>query len=245
MKYCTNCGVELDPSMDSCPLCHDLSNKKSSLAESQETNTSFTSSHGKKEKENQVKTTPEKQLNRKLFWELTVIVLLSATIITFLIDLLTSQHISWSKYTAIICFVLFINSSLLSFFRHQSLTLTLGSFASLSFLILAIDYLGNATGWSFKAGIPLLLLLYLFFLCSILFIKKLKEKGINIIALILSLASIICMAVEILLDYYSGQKITMGWSIYVISSGIPISGILLFVHYRMKKGRELKRLFHL
>ena len=245
MKYCRNCGVELDPSMDNCPLCHGLSNKKDSLAEAQPENIASSPLHAKKEKGTRTQTTPEKQLNRKLFWELTVIVLLSATIITILIDLLTSHHISWSKYPAIVCFVLFINSSLLSFFRHQRVTLAAGSFASLSLLMLAIDYMGLGKGWSIWLGLPLLLLLYLFILCSSLFIKKLKEKGINILALMLSMSSITCVVVEILLDYYMHQKITINWSIYVVSSSIPISGILLFVHYRMKKGRELKRLFHL
>jgi len=242
MKYCANCGVELDQSMDKCPLCHKSATEKNGKTESQQRY--FSSVPLDKDGFN-AKDEQEKKQNRKLFWELTVLVLFSAAIATFLIDLFTSHQFSWSKYTLIISLVLFINSSLFSFLRHKPIILTGGSFASIAILLLMFDYFGKFNGWGLKLGVPLLLLIYLFVLYIFLLIKYLKEKGINFIALLLSAASVACLGVEVVLDNFIFRKISMGWSVYVLFSTLPVAGILLFVHYRMKKGRELKRLFHL
>lgn len=244
MKYCKDCGVELDPSMDQCPLCHQPASEndgqktilqvdKSSLQDNPD-------NPGRKDKQ-----VNEQEQNRKLFWELTVLVFFSAAIITLLIDLFTSRQITWSKYTVSISLVLLINSSIFSFLRHKPFILFGGSFASIAALLLLLDYFGKSNGWGLKLGIPLLLLIYLYVLYLFLLIKYLKEKGINIIALLLSAAGVFCLGVEVVLDNYFYGNITMGWSVYVLVSSLPVAGILFFVHYRMKKGRELKRLFHL
>lgn len=241
MKYCENCGVELDQSMDECPLCHKPATGNKGQTESQQPHsTSFPAP----KKNIPPKNDREKKQNRKLFWELTVLIFFSVAIITLLIDLFTSHQFSWSKYSVGISLVLIINSSLFSFLRHKPIILIGGSFTSIAILLLLLDYFEKSTGWGLMLGIPLLLLLYLFILCIILLIKYLKEKGINFIALILSAASIICLVVEILLDNYMYHQIAIGWSMYVVLSALPVAGILLFVHYRMKKGRELNRLFH-
>lgn len=242
MKYCANCGVELDQSMTECPLCHKTASESTKIKQAPQDFNSLPAA----EKTAVVRQDENaKQQNRKLFWELTVLIFFSVAIITLLIDLLTSHQLSWSKYTVGISMVLLVNSSLLSFWRHRPLVIGMGSFASIAFFLLLLDYLGNSSAWGLKLGIPLLLLLYVFLLAVVLLVKYLHEKGINFIALLLSVASIVCVGIEILLDSFVHQHISMGWSMYVLFSTLPLSGILLFVHYRMKKGRELKRLFHL
>lgn len=242
MKYCSNCGVELDQTMEDCPLCYNQAAENKSKTELYSEHFSVqTSDKGNLYPKNEM----EKKQNRKLFWELTVLVFLSMAIITFLIDLFTSQQLSWSKYTITCSLFLLINSSLISFLRHKSILLTAGSFISIAAMLLALDYFGEPMGWGLKLGIPLLVLLYLFALCIVVLIKYLKEKGVNFIAWLLIISSVVCLGVEVILDIYLHHHITMGWSFYVLLSTLPVAGILLFVHYRMKKGRELKRLFHM
>lgn len=244
MKYCTNCGVELDPSMDKCPLCQKPASESNNNAAFHQTDTSI---HPKNNNTVTSRDEPfiETKQRQKLFWELTVLISLSVTIITLVIDLFTSHQLTWSKYPISISIALLIYSSFYCFLRHKPVIFTGGSFASISALLLLIDYIGEGNGWSLKLGIPLLVLLYLFGLYLFLLIKYLREKGINIIALLLLAACAVCLGVESILDYFSYGTIAMGWSIYVLVSTLPIVGILFFVHYRMKKGRELKRLFHL
>ena len=242
MKYCANCGVELDQSMNECPLCHKAASENTEMEKAPQ---DFSPSTAAEKTAVSPQNDGERKQNRKLFWELTVLIFFSVAIITLLIDLLTSRHMSWSKYTVGISMVLLVNSSLISFWRHKPLIVFAGSFASIAVLLLLFDYFGNSSGWGLKLGIPLLLLCYVFLSVILLLVRHLHEKGINFIALLLSAASIICVGIEILLDHFVHQHVSMGWSMYVLFSTLPLAGILLFVHYRMKKGRELKRLFHL
>ncbi|GAB4312828.1 MAG: hypothetical protein Kow00127_03510 [Bacteroidales bacterium] len=242
MKICSNCGVELDPAMKECPLCHELP------VEAAESSSSDKTPPVKQQKASSDTTQtaePDQIKNRKLFWELTVLIFLSVSVITLVIDLLTTGNVGWSKYTVTVSLVMIILSSLFSFRRHKPVNLTVGTFITFAGLILLLDYFGHRAGWGWKLGMPLLLVFYLFLICTIQLIRRISEKGINIIALTMVTGSLLSLAVEAILDYYFHHSVSIGWSLYVLGSAVPVAAVLLFVHYRMKKGRELKRLFHL
>jgi len=134
MIYCKNCGVELEESMNYCPLCGESIDEKAV----------------KKEYEKSAQPRPKEKLfsdyesltqkqRRKLFWEVSGIILISGIIVTLIIDLMINKSITWSKYSVTVSLVLFVNTTLITFWRHKILLLFVGSFVSTSVLLILFD----------------------------------------------------------------------------------------------------------
>ena len=241
MKLCSHCGVILDNTMQNCPLCEGGSSGYIGITIKPDTSSLV---------DGELETMPvERELSRnqkrKMFWELSTLILFLGIVVTLIVDFVTSSTISWSKFTIIVGLVLFIIISLLSFVRHRPVVLGCGIYLSLSLFLLTLDKLISNTGWGIELGIPLLSLIYVFILAFSFLAGILKEKGLNLIGYFFLLSGLIIPTIEIVLDNFFSGNINLVWSIYVIASLLPMGVVLLFVHYRMRKGRELKRLFHI
>jgi hypothetical protein len=53
-----------------------------------------------------------------------------------------------------------------------------------------------------------------------------------------------CIVAEVFIDKYLSDVVDIRWSAIVAVSVLPIALVLLFVHYRMKKGKRLDSYFH-
>jgi hypothetical protein len=74
--------------------------------------------------------------------------------------------------------------------------------------------------------------------------KFARFKGFNILAIIFLSVAGFCILLEIILDRYVKGVVDVHWSLLAAVSILPISLVLLFVHYRMKKGNKLESFFH-
>lgn len=241
MIYCKNCGVELEESMNFCPLCGEPVTYKTDKT---------------KEYLQFQKTKKEERLlsdfnelthhqRRKLFWELSGIILISGMIITFIIDLITNQAITWSKYSISVCLVLFINITLIIFLQKKIFLLLVGSFISISALLMLFDIFIKNTGWGKEIGIPLILSFYFVVLVLIKIVKRSKQHGINLIAYFMIALSILGLCIEGIISLQKNNRLNLQWSVIVIASVLPVAAILLFIHYRLRKGTDLKRFFNI
>jgi hypothetical protein len=241
MNTCRNCGVELDVEMNFCPLCGQKSFDAETLIQN----------HSKEEKENEPVQSPYNLSEltffqrRKLFWELSGIILFSGVLISLIIDLIINKRISWSKYTITIGIFLISNVWLLVFLQNRMVILLSGCFATTSLFILMLDLLSNNMGWGLKFGVPVIFCFFVILFFLVLLIRKTRQKGINLIAYFLTAAGILCLCIESILTLYLAGHLRLHWSIILFISVISVSGILLYIHYRLKKVTDLKRFFHI
>jgi len=241
MKICSNCGVELDEHMQACPLCGFSSFDQPT--ERTENNNFPADQQRERLFSDYVKLT--KVQKRKLFWELSGIILFSGILVTFMIDVVTSKSITWSRYTITVCLVLFANATLLSFWRHKFFILLCGSFITTSLLLVLLDLYNNKVGWGSQLGIPLLLFIYLIIFILGLLIRIIKRHGFNILGLIFIALGVLSLCIEGVLSRYYTHKITFQWSLIILACMVPIAAILFFFHYRLNRGIELRRFFHI
>ncbi|WP_372753206.1 DUF6320 domain-containing protein [Labilibaculum sp.] len=240
MNYCNKCGVELDDNMNFCPLCGLSIGEKS---EESESSISVQSMEKDKiiddfEKLSQVQ-------KRKLFWELSNIILLSGILVTITINLFLNKSITWSSYSTVTSLAVLANISIFTFWRHRMLVMVLGSLVSTSLLLILLDLFSTNVGWGIKLGIPILLSFYLLLLLVIGLIRISKQVGFNILAIAFLAIGIFSICVDGFVSLYFIHQFQIRWSIIVSISMIPISGLLFYVHYRLKKGVDLKRFFHI
>jgi hypothetical protein len=238
---CPNCGVELEITMKSCPLCNyaDFDNPSKSeqfvAVPEPDQRSKIISDY--------VKLSPVQK--RKLFWELSGITLFSVIIVTLIINVVFSGGVTWSKYSITACLVLFVNVTLFSFLRNRLLYLLCGSFLSTSVLLVLFDVYNKAIGWGTHLGVPILFSFYVIVFFLIVILKYTKHKGFNILAWFFLSAGILSFCIDgILSDYLKGY-VAFRWSLVVIVCIVPVSAILFYIHYRLKKGIELKQFFHI
>jgi len=241
MNTCRNCGVELDVEMNFCPLC----GQKSSNTET------YLRNHVNEKRTVEPVPSPY-NLNelslfqkRKLFWELSGIILVSGVLVSLIIDLIINKKISWSKYTITIGAFLISNVWLLVFLQNRVKLQLLGCFVTASLLLLVLDLLNNNQGWGWKLGVPIIFFFFIILFLLVLLIRKTPQKGINLIAYFLTASGLLCLCIESILSLYLHQRLLLHWSIILLISVLSVSGILLYIHYRLKKATDLKRFFHI
>jgi hypothetical protein len=240
MIYCKNCGVELEESMNFCPLCGESTDEKAA----------------KKEHLKSVQYEPKEKLfadyesltqkqRHKLFWEVSGIVLISGIIVTLIIDLITNKSITWSKYSVTVSLVIFVNITLITFWRRRILLLFIVSFVSTSVLLILLDMYNLNIGWGVRLGIPFLFSFYFIVLILAILMRISRQRGFNILACFFIAVGLLAICVEGIISLYTKNILHLQWSVIVIASTIPISALLFFIHYRLKKGIDLKRFFHI
>lgn len=241
MKICPNCKVELEGDMKSCPLCdYPIDNKQADPEIMQ--NISIDTEDDNFIPGYEKLTVMQK---RKLFWELSGIILFSGIMVTLIIDFVTSKSVTWSKYTITVCLVLFANFSLITFWRHRLTILLGGSFVFSSLLLVLLDLYSHKIGWGIRLGVPILLSFYAIVFVLALLVRSAKRKGLNVLAYFFVAIGVFSICNEVLISLYFLRQVELSWSLIIFVSMIPIAAILSFIHYRLNRGIELNRFFHI
>jgi len=203
----------------------------------------------KKPKETNTETYDFKELTqhqqRELAWELMAVILVSGVLVSVIVDLFINKQLSWSKYPIAIGLACLINISLIIFAQKRLFLLLSGSFISASLLLLSLDLFDRHLGWGIELGIPLIFVTYLAGYFFSILIRKSRQKGLNRIAYFLIAAGMLCLCIEGILSLYTDQLLRLQWSLIVLVSVLPVSGILFYIHYRLKRATNLKKFFHI
>ncbi len=241
MVQCPNCGVEVEENANFCSLCGEP------LLENTADNGAFIKS-GKLRREEKLLTEYQQLTGfqkRKIFWQISGLILISGLIITLLIDFVGNQSITWSKYPATVSLVLFINFTLNTFLRKKVLIMGGLSFLSVAGLFLLFDIFASDTSREIKLAIPIIVVAYLTVFILIFLIRKAEQKGLNIIAYSMIAAGMLSVCTEGMISVYAGNAMSFGWSLIVMVSVVFIVIPLFYIHYRLKKATDLKRFFHI
>lgn len=241
MRKCSNCGVELEKHMNFCPLCGEPAMEKDTE--------SLEYIKVRKQKQEKRRLTDYEKLSglqkRKIFWEISGMILITAILVTFIIDLFSNNALTWSRYSISVCAMLFFNTTLIRFWPQNLIVLMLGSLATTSALVILWDMFQGPVSWAIHLAVPLLVVAHLLTLALTKVIMNLKEKGLNLIAYSFIAIGIFSICIDGIISFYVNDIFTLHWSLVVMASVLPGSSLLFFIHYRLKKGTDLKRFFHI
>ncbi|MEA2069797.1 MAG: hypothetical protein U9O98_00750, partial [Asgard group archaeon] len=70
---------------------------------------------------------------------------------------------------------------------------------------------------------------------------KAKRKGLNLPAFILFGIGGICIGLDMIVMSYINSRLTIGWSLFVITPCVIIGVFFLYLHYRLAKKVDIKR----
>ncbi len=233
MNFCTYCGIELDIDVIICPLCGKTIGKEHSA-----------------ELTDQTRHYPSdiillyRKETRKHIWELTGIIAFSAIAVCSIVDLVISRSLSWSLFadTSVLAAWICLTLILLAFKKYY--IIIPGLLITILTELFLLDLFSGQADWFYGIGLPITIALFVFISIITLLWKVALFKGFNILAFAFLVLSGFCIVAEVFIDKFLFNTIDIRWSAIVAVSILPIALVLLFVHYRMKKGKRLDSYFH-
>ncbi len=249
MSYCVNCKVEVDSFIEKCPLCQsdiqESNNVDEILAEKKYPEVILEEAE-KVEDEEQQKISGKRK--RFVAWEAVSVSAVVPFVIVLGINMFVERSftITWGKYplTGIVLAWLLISVPLL--FLKRPLLIVVGETLSLIAFLVLIDFYKDWTiDWYYQLALPIIGIIALVTSIVVLVSIKVKNKSVNIAAFVLFGISVICLGLDLIISSYNHQVITVKWSFYVIVPLMLIGGFLLYLHYRLTRIIDMKRVLEI
>jgi len=226
MSICNNCGVDLGEGNEKCPLCKPTEHRTIHIVSPADL---FNFS---------------KIVKTRTLYEITMLLLVSGVIVTIAIDFVFEKGMSWSLLTTTCIGYLISLVSGIYFLRGRPY-LMIGATMTATLLFLWLtDLLTGNHGWFGTIAAPLVISGALLTMAVIFLNSLSKYRGLNLLSTILIAMAVHAVIIEYLTDKLLTSAFNPQWSVVTAASLIIIALIFLFVHYRLKRGRSLGRLFH-
>lgn len=232
-RICPNCGVILDRGLESCPLCGDKKSDGDTLQVSRPQG--YPSEILKMDARERA----------RYRWEMSGVVAASGIIVSLIVDLVIGKGMNWSVYPVSVLAAMWIYLTLLIFAWKKVWILLPGLTVNTLALLLMIDMASPPITWFVPIALPFTLSFFLLTGLVIILSSRSRFKGFNILAIIFMAVGVLCIIFELFTDLFVSGKIDIEWSAIAAAAIIPFSAILMFVHYRLKKGLNLKSYFHI
>ena len=232
MSYCVQCGVKLEQSLKSCPLCH------TPVINPNELNTSnlpdgigpFATEKGEVE--------PMKKHDIGLWLTL---VFGSTAIACGILNLFVFNHSYWSIPAIGACIILWLFFCPRMFFPQIPITLNLSvSAISIIFYQLAITLMTENDRWFFEIALPITLFLMGLVALSGICYKYVAKSLLATVLYFFMDVGILSVVIEYRVDIFLGQGFHIFWSAIVFSVCAVISVALIAI-LSMKRLRETVR----
>lgn len=227
MAICKNCGVELGEGNERCPLCEPSDDSSGRVASPADL---FRLSRIQ---------------NTKHVYEIIMLLLVSGVIITIAIDAAFGKGMGWSLMTTTCIGYLITLVSGFWFLRKKPYYMILATTASTLLFLWLIDLLTGEKRWFLSMACPLVISGAILTTAVIYLNSLSRYRGLNLLATILVAVAMFVLVTEYLTDRLTSSGFTPSWSLVAAASLIIIAMIFIFIHYRLKRGHSLGRMFHL
>jgi hypothetical protein len=227
MSICKNCGVDLGEGNEKCPLCEPTDHGTVHIVSPADL---FSYS---------------KIVNTRTLYEITMLLLVSGVIITIAIDFVFVRGMRWSLLTTTCIGYLISMVTCIYFLRGKPYLMISATMAATLLFLWFIDLLSGNHGWFRTTAAPMVISGALLTMAVIFLNSLSKYRGLNLLSTILIAMAVHIVIIEYLTDKLLTSEFDPQWSVVTAASLTIIALIFLFVHYRLKRGRSLGRLFHI
>ena len=233
MSYCVNCGVELDASLESCPLCHtpvinpnELQKKKSPSPYPARTG--------------QVDVVKRKDLG------LFASIVLSATAISwFLLNLFVFSGSPWSLFIIGACLILFVLIIPAVIYTKLPIYICLlfdGIAVGIYLYMISFNTANNR--WFRELALPIVVLITILVEIFTLLLKTFPISFITTALYFFAEAALFCIGLELLIDRYTGAPLHLVWSAIVLTVCSVIIILLITVLCTRRLREAVRRRLH-
>ncbi|HEU5051710.1 MAG TPA: DUF6320 domain-containing protein [Hanamia sp.] len=239
MKYCANCEVELEEGMTRCPLCGSVAVNDDTPRKQPE------NIHVDQEIEYKSGVQQLTKHQKALTWEIVSLILVSVIFATLLINFILNKRITWAVYPVAACVAAFSYTSFFAFSRYGIVMRLAGGFIISSVVLLIAGLFISGVDWTYKIAIPLLFFASIIAAALAELVRVSRYKGINLIAYAFIGSGVLCLFIDGVLSFYHQHEVHLWWSVIVAICVLLVAIVLMFLHFRLKKGRSLEKTFHI
>lgn len=233
MSYCVNCGVELDSSLKSCPLCH------TPVINPNELQKAGVSSPYAKEK-GQVDV-----VKRKDWAVLTSIVLIATSLSCLLLNLFVFPGNLWSLFIIGACMVLFVLVIPIVIYTKLPVYISLlFDGIAVGVYLYLITFNTVSSEWFMGLGLPIVALITILVEIFALLIRTFPVSIITTALYVFVTIAFLCMGIELLIRHYYNTPLHLTWSAVVLTVCGVISILLITVLSKHRLRDALRRRLH-
>lgn len=216
MSYCVNCGVELDQDLKVCPLCNTPVFNPREVKTPGLKNT-FPLEKGHVE-----------EVKRKDLGLFLSIMLLTIGITCMLLNFLVFSQNRWSFIVVGICFVLWVFCIPFVILRRIPvyMSLFLDGVSTVA-LLYCITYLTQSRNWFWGLGLPIVILCTIIAELFAICMKKIKVTFLSTMLYVVIAVALLCTGIEMLIDLFIKQHISLSWSAVVLTVCAILSILLI------------------
>lgn len=234
MSYCVNCGVELDASAKSCPLCNTPVINPKVLEQMAVAQTPFPQKKGQVE-----------AVKRKDLGILMTVMVVSTAVICGLLNLLVFKGAPWSLAVIGVCVILWVILIPAVIYTKQSIYVSLlYDGAAVGLYLYMLTFLTGSGEWFWGLGLPITVLVLVDAELLTLCIKKLPRSFLTVFLYVFTAIGILCADLEILIDLYLTQEISLSWSAVVVTVCVIVDIAIITMLSRRRLRNAVRRRLH-
>lgn len=233
MSYCVNCGVELESSLASCPLCHTPVINPNELEKIQK------SAPYPKEK-GQVD-----RVKRKDLGILTSIVLFATALSCLLLNLFVFSSTLWSLFVIGICVILFVLIIPVVIYSKIPIYISLlFDGIAIGFFLYLITFITANDRWFTGLALPIVTLVTILVEIFALLLRTLPVSYITTALYFFTETALLCIGLELLIDHYFQKPLQLVWSAIVLTVCSVIIILLITVLSTRRLRDAVRRRLH-
>lgn len=235
MSYCVNCGVKLDASLSTCPLCDTPVINPNTIPSQTNPVSPYPQQKGKLE-----------PVNRKDIFILSTSTLVAIAVCCGVLNVFFFSPILWSIPVIGLCALIWI--FLLPFTLTPNLSKYLISFLdclALGVYIYMITFLTPSNVWYFNVALPLVLLCFALLEFLLFLTKKIPFNFFAGLLYFIVATALICVTTELLLDTIFQVPFSLSWSAIVLAVCTILSCILITILSLRRIRYMLQKRFHI
>ncbi len=206
MSYCVNCGVELESSLKSCPLCHTPVINPNELQKAQ-----VPSPYPKEKGQVDV-------VKRKDFGILTSIVLTATSLSCLLLNLFVFPGSLWSLFIIGACLLLFVLVFPLVIYTKLPVYISLlFDGIAVGIYLYLITFNTGSDRWFTSLALPITALITILIEIFALLLRSFSVSFLTTSLYFFAEAAVLCVGIELLIDHYTGAPLHLVWSAIVLT----------------------------
>ena len=233
MSYCVNCGVKLDSSLDSCPLCH------TPVINPNEPE------HIKKAHPYPTEKGQVDSVRRSDVAILTIIVLLATSLSCLLLNLYVFTGIMWSLFIIGVCILLFVLLiPLIIYTKVPAYVSILFDGIALGFFLYLITFNTPGIGWFTTLALPIVVLLTILAEVFVLLLRAFPVSFISTALYVFVEIAMFCSGLELLICHFTGSPLRLTWSAIILTVCSVIAIMLITVLCVRRLREAIRRRLH-
>jgi len=234
MSYCVNCGVELDVSLEECPLCNTPVINPREIPMQPRKATPFPKEKGNVE-----------MVKRKDMGILLTAFVLAAYVTCGVLNLLVFKSYPWSLSIIGLCVLLWVILIPAVIYARQPVYVSI-LFDGLA-VILYLYMISHMTGgreWFLGLGVPIAALLTVVVEIFVVCVRRLPRSFLTVALYSFTATAIVCTGMEILIENYLRHEFSIGWSAIVLTVCVVLDIMIITLLSRRRLRNAVRRRLH-